>query len=82
MKGRKWVRHEYNERIIPRCIDNSVFVFSQNNSERYVRLILSPFFDKTTDDEKSYGHFKQNNSRAHTTNNSLVAFMKSSANEL
>jgi hypothetical protein len=42
------------------------------NSDRYVRLILSPLFGQLTD-EKSYGHFMQDNATAHTANNSVVA---------
>jgi hypothetical protein len=38
-----------------------------------VRLILSPFFNQLTDEEKSYGHFMQDNATAHTANNSVVA---------
>jgi hypothetical protein len=43
------------------------------NSERYVILILSPFFDQQTDEDQSYGHFMQDNATAHTANNSMVA---------
>jgi hypothetical protein len=35
------------------------------NSERYVKFILSPFFDQLTDEEKSYGHFMQVNATVH-----------------
>jgi hypothetical protein len=38
------------------------------------KLILSPFFNQLTDEEKSYGHFIQDNATAHTVNNSVVAF--------
>lgn len=34
------------------------------SSEHYVRLILSPFFNQLADDEKSYGHFMQDNATA------------------
>jgi hypothetical protein len=44
-------------------------------------LILSPFFDQLTDDEKSYEHFMQNNAAAQTAKNSIDAIDKSSANE-
>jgi hypothetical protein len=42
------------------------------NSERYMRLILSHFFCQLTD-EKSYGHFMQDNATAHTPNNYMIA---------
>jgi hypothetical protein len=42
------------------------------NSERYVRLILSPFFSQMTD-EKLYGHFMKDNATARTVKNSVVA---------
>jgi hypothetical protein len=42
------------------------------NSERYVRLILTPFFSQLTD-EKSYGYFMKDNITVHTANNSMVA---------
>jgi RNAse (barnase) inhibitor barstar len=38
-----------------------------------MRLILSPFFDQMTDEEKLYRHFMQSNSMAHTANNSVDA---------
>jgi hypothetical protein len=43
------------------------------NSERYVRLILSPFFSQVTDEEKLYGHFMKDNATARTVNSSVVA---------
>jgi hypothetical protein len=43
------------------------------NSKSYVKLILSPFFDQLTADEKWYGHFMQDNAIAHTANNSMDA---------
>jgi hypothetical protein len=59
--------------ISARRIIGPVFFHETINSERYVRLILSPFFDQLTDEEKSYGHFMQDNATAHTANNSMVA---------
>jgi hypothetical protein len=59
--------------ISARRIIEPVFVHETINSERYVRLILSPFFDQLTDEEKSYGHFMQDNATVHTANNSMVA---------
>jgi hypothetical protein len=50
-----------------------VFFHETINFKRYVRLILSPFFDQLTDEEKSYGHFMQDNATAHTANNYMVA---------
>jgi hypothetical protein len=38
-----------------------------------VRLILSPYFNHLTDDEKSYEHFMQTNATAHTEKNSIGA---------
>lgn len=50
------------------------------NSECYVRLILSPFFDQMIDDKKLYGRFMQDNAMPHITKNSINAQM-SSVNE-
>jgi hypothetical protein len=36
-----------------------------------MRLVLSPFFDQVTDDEKLYWNFMQNNAMACTANNSM-----------
>jgi hypothetical protein len=60
--------------------DNWARVFSQNNQFRtlyevYIRLILSPFFSQLTD-EKTYGHFMEDNAAAHTVDNSVVALDK------
>jgi hypothetical protein len=43
----------------------------KTNSERYVTLILSPFFDQPTDAEISYQHFFQDNAMAHAASNSV-----------
>jgi hypothetical protein len=51
-----------------------VFFFHETvNSQRYVGLILSPFFGQLTDEEKSYGHFMQDNATAHSANKSIIA---------
>jgi hypothetical protein len=57
------------------------FLHKTINSERYTRLILSPFFDQMTDDEKLYGRVMQDNAMPHTTKNSINAQMISSVNE-
>jgi hypothetical protein len=41
------------------------------NSEHYV--ILSPFFDQLTDEEKLCGHFMQDNATAYTVSNPMHA---------
>jgi hypothetical protein len=41
------------------------------NLERYVRLILSTFFDELIDEEKSCGNVMQDNKTAHTTKDSI-----------
>jgi hypothetical protein len=46
-----------------------------------VRLILLPFFNQLIDDEKSYGHFMQDNAMAHTEKYSVDALEKSSVTE-
>jgi hypothetical protein len=51
------------------------------NSERYVRLSLSPFFGQLTD-EKSYKYFMQDNATAHTANNSMAALEKVSGEQV
>jgi hypothetical protein len=38
-----------------------------------VRLILSTFFYELTDDEKSYEHFMEANTTAHTAKNAIDA---------
>lgn len=42
------------------------------NSEHYAKLILPSFFHQLTD-EVLYVHFLQDNTRLHTTNNSMDA---------
>jgi hypothetical protein len=39
----------------------------------YVRLSLSPIFDRLTDEEKPYKRFMQDNAKAHTTNSFMDA---------
>jgi hypothetical protein len=48
-----------------------VFFQETINSERYVRLILTPLFRKLTEDKKTYGYFMQDNTTAHTANHSM-----------
>jgi thiamine phosphate synthase YjbQ (UPF0047 family) len=50
-----------------------MFFHETINSKHYVTLVLSPFFDQLTDEEKSYRHFMQDNATAHTANNTMVA---------
>jgi hypothetical protein len=48
-------------------------VFSQNSTEFYVRLILSPSHHQPTDEEKSFRRFMQDNAIALTSNTSMNA---------
>jgi hypothetical protein len=59
--------------ISARRITGLVIFHEAINSERYVRLILSPFYIQQTNEEKSYAHFVQDNATAHIANNSMVA---------
>jgi hypothetical protein len=52
-------------------IIGSVFCQYTINSERYVRLILTPFFRELTEEEKTCGYFKQDNATAHTASHSM-----------
>jgi hypothetical protein len=45
-----------------------VFFQETINSERYVRLILTPFFRELTEEEKTDGYFVQDNATTHTAN--------------
>jgi hypothetical protein len=66
-----------------RRVNGPVFSFRETiYSERYVSLVLSPFFDQLIDGEKWYGAFMPNNATTHTANNSLDALDETSANEL
>jgi hypothetical protein len=48
-----------------------VVFYKTINSEHYVRLILSPFFDQLTNEEKFNGHVVQENAMAHSVHNAL-----------
>jgi hypothetical protein len=62
--------------------DNWACVFSTSSSKHFVTLILSPFFDQLTDENKLYRHFMQDNAMAHTANSSVVALHEFLGNEL
>lgn len=46
--------------------NSPVFLDENLISESYVRLILPPFFDQLTDNEKPYGHSMQDIARENT----------------
>jgi hypothetical protein len=46
-----------------RRVTGSVYFHEILNSERCGRLIISPFLDQLTDEEKFYGHFMQDNAK-------------------
>jgi hypothetical protein len=48
-------------------------IFFENtiNSERYVTDILRPFFDSITEEENTYGYFRQDGATAHTATYSI-----------
>jgi hypothetical protein len=50
-----------------------VYFHETLNFERCARLIISPFLDQLTDEEKFYGHFMQDNATVHTAKNSMDA---------
>lgn len=50
-----------------------IFYEETINSDRYVRLILTPFFEQLVEEEKLHRHFMQDNATAHTANNSMDA---------
>jgi hypothetical protein len=50
-----------------------VFSHETMNSKHYVRLILSPSFDRLTDEEKLFWHFMQDNAMVGTANNPMEA---------
>jgi hypothetical protein len=53
-------------------LDPCSFFFSKTiNSEHYVRLILSPFFDQLTNEENLNRHVMQDNAMAHSVHNAL-----------
>jgi hypothetical protein len=55
-------------RIIGPSFDETV------SSERYTRFILTTSIDHLTEDEKTCGHFMQDNPATHAANNSMNAF--------
>jgi hypothetical protein len=50
---------------------NLACVLSHKKIQHYVRLILLPFFDQLTDEEKLYVHVMQDNAVIHTANSSV-----------
>jgi hypothetical protein len=46
------------------------------NSGRYVNDILNPFFNQLTAEERQHGYFQQDNTTAHTANETMVAIWK------
>jgi hypothetical protein len=60
-------------KTIAQRVTGSVFFHETLNSERCARLIILPFLDKFTEEEKFYWHFMQDNATIHIAKNSMAA---------
>jgi hypothetical protein len=60
--------------IVHRGILGPAIIHERTNSERYMRLILSPFSDHLIEEEKSYWHFMQDNTPEKTASTSVDVF--------
>lgn len=57
--------------ISARRIIGPIFFRETINADRYIDLILRPFFQELTEEERSNGYFMQDNATAHTANRSM-----------
>jgi hypothetical protein len=67
LKVEVWCAKSARRIIGPLCFHETII------SEPFARLNLCLFFYELSDEEKSYGHFMQDNASANTVNNSVFA---------